>query len=404
VDGAQEIAFSGICLNGRGRRAKRGLYVRAGSQIEIDGCRFGDFGEAAGAAIFVSGESQERSVREVVIQKCHFVNGAVAIRLERDTTDHLVVDNRFDEICGPIALVDPMDDWSDYGLIFVKNRAKATRTNRQAPHILILPGAEGIRLAENTLEGSGDSKPSDVDLTPAVEVRGGGPLSTRRLEILLNRIMGNPGPGISASHCGPGFVVAGNRVVECGSDSASAVGLFSCHGVLVEDNEIVGAKGSGIHAHDCTNSCLNGNEVLGNPDSAQVRGGSFGLLVDGKKTRHLRLTDNRISGVRNQGLRVTSSRGVRIVGNEVQDCGAGIQISSATNLLLVGNDCRDNGGSGIQVDREVCRGLVALNYAILNESQDLEIHGDRIRCHSNKVDRVGVLPEGDRTEWGRGGP
>ncbi|HMB69896.1 MAG TPA: right-handed parallel beta-helix repeat-containing protein, partial [bacterium] len=112
-----------------------------------------------------------------------------------------------------------------------------------------------------------------------------------------------------------------------------------------------------------------------------------GVLVEGGGSRRLRLTDNRIRCVKEDGLRIEWCAGARVVGNEVEDCGSGIRASRGTSLLLVGNDCRDNGDGGILVADAVHRGLVALNYAILNGTSDLEVHGEQIRCRANKVDR-----------------
>ena len=209
---------------------------------------------------------------------------------------------------------------------------------------------------------------------------------------MLNRIAGTTGPGIAASRCDPGLLAAGNHLSACGSVELGGIDLVSCHGVLVEDNEVLDGPGPGIRLHDCSSTRLNGNEVRGGSDSP-ARGGTVGVLVGGTTTRRLRVTDNRISGVREEGVRVAAAHGLRLVGNEVQDCGHGIRIAEATNLLLVGNDCRDNGRGGIQVDFPVRRGLVALNHAILNGVTDLEIRGHRIRCRDNKVDRHGSRPE-----------
>ncbi|MGH2571573.1 MAG: right-handed parallel beta-helix repeat-containing protein, partial [bacterium] len=311
------------------------------------------------------------------------------LRLGPHTSDLLVVDNDFDEIAGPALLVDPHDHWSDYGLIFVKNRLRATKVRRDLPFLQLLAGAEGIRLAENAIEGPGAS--ATRESAAGVEVRGGGTMSTRRLEILLNRIHGTTGPGIAAFQCGPGLLAAGNQLVACGSESLGGVDVVACHGALVEDNEIASPPGPGIRAQDCSSSHLHGNEVVGSDSAA--RGGSVGVLVEGGGTRRLRVTDNRISGVRGEGLRVGAAHGLRLVGNEIQDCGEGIRVVSATNLLLVGNDCRDNGRGGIRVEGKVRRGLVALNHAILNGGPDLVVRGRGVRCHANKVDKAGSEPE-----------
>lgn len=390
VDGAGGVTIRGVSFNGGGDRARHGVLVRAGTGIQLDGCRFGDFGAAGGAAIRIDGESPDRPVREIVIRGGRIANAREGIRLGRHTTDLLITDNQFEEVAGPALIVDPADHRSDYGLIFVKNRLRATRPEREGPFVRILSGAEGIRLAENTIEGS-TAAPGPGHPAPGVEIRGGGASSSRRLEILLNRIFRTAGPGIAASRCGPGLLAAGNHVVTCGGGRQGGIDLARCHGVLVEDNEVAEREGPGIRLTDCVGTRVNGNEVTGHCDSL-ARGGGVGLLVEGPETRRLRVTDNRISGAREEGIRVDASRGVRLVGNEVQDCGGGIRVAGATNLLLVGNDCRDNGRCGIRVEAPVRRGLVALNFAILNGAPDLEVLGSRIRCHSNKVDRQGPMP------------
>ena len=352
VDGHHEITLTGICLNGREHRAAHGLLVRCGTAVQVVGCRFGDFADESGAAILVSGESEDRHVRSVVVKDCHILNGAVGLRLGRDATDLLVTGNRFEEIAGPSLLLDPKDHWSSYGLIFVKNRAFATRPDRPAPFVHVMPGAEGIRIAENTFEGP----TSDGSEWSAVEVHGGGPMSTRRIEVLLNMIVGVPGPGIVARQCGPGFLAAGNRITACGSGDDGSIQLTACHGILVEDNEIDEPAGPGIRASDCRATRLNGNGVLGHSDRAMPRAGDIGIRIDGEGSRRLRITDNKISGMKEAGIRVDDSAGVRIVGNEVEDCGEGIRAAKARGLLLVGNDCRDNSDGGLLVDREVTRG------------------------------------------------
>jgi hypothetical protein len=396
VDGADRVAIRGVCFNGSGDRARHGILARGGTGLQIDECKFGDFGAPDGAALGIEGHTAERHVREVVIRRSRFVNGSRGIRLGPHVSDLLVVDNDFEEIVGPALLVDPLDHWSDYGLIFVKNRLRATKVRRDGPFVQLLAGAEGIRLAENSIEGPGApaaSASSRVagESAAGVEVRGGGTLSTRRIEILLNRIHGTTGPGIAAFQCGPGLLAAGNQLAACGTESHGGVDVVACHGALVEDNEIASPPGPGIRAQDCSSSHLLGNEVVGS--DAAARGGSVGVLVDGAGTRRLRVTDNRISGVRGEGLRVGAAHGLRLVGNEIQDCGEGIRVVSATNLLLVGNDCRDNGRGGIRLEGAVRRALVALNHAILNGGPDLVVRGQRVRCRANKVDRAGSEPE-----------
>ncbi len=396
VDGAHGIALRGLCFNGGGDGARHGLLVRCATGLQIEGCRFGDFGAQDGSAIRIEGEGEHRHVREVVIQASRFINDRCGVRLGPWASDLLIADNRFEEVWGPALLVDPRDHRSDYGLIFVKNHLRAARPGREGPFIRILAGAEGIRVAENTIDGAAASPAlgprAAREVSPGIEVRGEGRQGVRRLEIILNQIRGTTGPGLAALRCDAGLLAAGNHLTACGSAQLGGVDLVSCHGALVEDNEIREQPGPGIRLQDCSSSRLNGNEICGGSDSP-VRGGTVGLLVGGSTTRRVRVTDNRISGVREEGVRVSSSLGLRLVGNEVQDCGHGIRIAAATNLLLVGNDCRDNGRGGIQVDPPVHRGLVALNYAILNGVMDLEVRGHRIRCRDNKVDKQGSQPE-----------
>ncbi len=389
LDGVHEVRLTGICLNGRERRAKHGLLVRCGTAIQIEGCRFGDFLDETGAAVLVSGESQDRHVRGVVVKDCLFLNGETGLRFGRDASDLLVTGNQFEGTHGPALLLDPKDHWSNYDLIFVQNTVRSGTTARTSPFVRVLPGAESIRLAENTFEGP----PSDggANPWPGVEIHGGGPVSSHRLELLLNRLADVPGPGILARHCGPGFLAAGNHTTSCGTETDGSIQLTACHGVLIEDNEVEEPRGPGLRASDCQATRLNGNSVLGHGDRAMPRAGSIGVRVDGEGTRRLRLTDNKVAGMKISGMRIDDGVAIRIVGNEVEDCGEGVHVTRGRNVVIVGNDCRDNGG-GLRIDREVRRGLVALNYAILNGPIDLEVLGDRIRCHSNKVDREGRLP------------
>jgi hypothetical protein len=392
VDGAHRVTIQGLCFNGRRHRATRGVTIRCGTRIHLQGVHFGDFGDAKGAALTIVGESEERHVREIVVQSCRFLNGGRGVHLGRNTFDLLVADNRFEEVTGPSLLVDPQDTWTDYGLIFVKNRVRARDALRETPHVRILPGAEGIRLAENSIEGPEGRVPSERDeAQPALEVRGGGPMSRRRLEVMSNRIVGCAGSGISARQCGPGFLAAGNTLVACGSSGTPALDLQACTGVLVEDNEISEIEGSGIRVRDCARVRVNGNEIIGTHETHTPRSGTVGILVEGEGCRRLRVTDNRIRSVREDGIRVAAGRSVRLKGNEVEDCGGGIRIREGQQLVLVGNDCRDNSGGGIRIDEGTRRAFVALNYAILNGPVDLEVRGERVRCRSNKIDRGGPV-------------
>jgi hypothetical protein len=384
VDGSHDIRLRDICLNGSGGRARHGLVVRCGTRIQVTGCRFGDFRAPDGGAILLSGESEDRPVLELVIQGCRFRNGSAGIRLERDLSDLLVEGNRFEEITGPALRLDPKDRWADYGLIAVRNRIIRNNGTHEGPFLAILPGAEGIRLADNSLEAP--AEPTG-DSCAGIEIRGGGPMSRRRLEVVNNRMVGVPGPALSARHCGPGFLAAGNHVESCGAAEQASVRLEACHGVVVEDNEIKDPRGDGLVAVDCSRSRINGNDVEGAGDSLSPRGGTCGVLVEGDGSRRLSVTDNRVLGMRHAGLRIASGAGVRVVGNEIQDCGVGIRVEHAERLLLVGNDCRDNGEGGIVVEEGVARGFVALNYAILNGPVDLDVRGERIRSRGNKVDR-----------------
>lgn len=394
VDGSRNVTLSGIRLNGRRRGARHGVIVRGGSAFQVVGSRFEDFEDETGAALVVEGESEARPAREAVVQSCWFLSGTTAIRLGRHARDLLIDDNRFEEMTGSAARVDPCDEWIDYGLIFARNRMHNARTRRAAPFVTLAAGAEGVRLAENTcmVEGvsagaapAGGSPPAEEP--SGIEIEGGGPRSRRRVELLLNRLVGIGGSGIRASRCGPGFVAAGNQLVACGGPDAPAIDLRASHRVLIEDNEINEPVGAGIRLRDCTGARLNGNEIEGSSPSLP-RGGTVGVLVEGERSRRVRLTDNRVRCVKEEGLRIDDCTGARIVGNEVEDCGSGIRTTRGTALLLVGNDCRDNGDGGIVVGANVRRGFVALNYAILNGSSDLDVRGEAIRCRSNKVDRT----------------
>jgi len=393
VQDAEQVRITDVCLNGRGGRARHGILVRSARNLQVSGCRFEDFGHPEGSAIRVQGESADRPAREIVLKSCLFLNGRRGIELACDASDLLVVDNRFEEIAGASLTADPGDRWLDYGLIFVKNRIRASRESRLGPLLDLRPGAEGIRLAENTLEAEAGAA---VGEHPAIGIQGGGPLSRRRLEVLLNRIVGVAGAAIRASECGPGFVAAGNELLTCGGEEDGTLEIVACHGVLVEDNDVREPAGPGIRVRDCSASRLNGNEVQGSPQGAP-RGGSSGLLVEGERSRGLRITDNRVSSIRGNGIHIAGCDGVRVVGNEVEDCGGGIHVAHATRLLLVGNDCRDNGSGGIRIAEGVRNGRVALNYAILNGTADLEIRGERIRCRSNKVDHQ-MLPPADASD------
>lgn len=390
VDGAHDVTISGVCFNGRTTGARFGVLIRCGTKVQLTGCRFGDFHLEGGAAIAASGESSDRYVKSVVLQACHFVNGATGLQLGPDASDFLVTDCRFEENEGPALSVDPKDHWCDFGLIFVKNRIVCSSGVSRAACVRILPGAEGIRFAENTIEGARDRTPEGGAAQTGIEIRGGGPMSRRRVEVMLNRVRDMTGPGISARQCGPGFLAAGNQVYRCGTKDQASIDLVACHGVLVEDNEVVEPIGPGIGAHDCSGTRLNGNEVIGNADAIHPRGGSHGLWIRGDGSRRIRVTDNKVSSVRDHGLRVDDAREIRIVGNEVADCGSGIAVGAARSFLLVGNDCRDNGKYGIRVEPTATRGFVALNYAILNGTVDLEVAGERVRCRNNKVDRNGT--------------
>jgi hypothetical protein len=394
ADGAESITIQGICFNGGRQGSRSAILLRCASQVILQNCRFGDFKDSKGAAIRIAGESEQRPVREIVIQGCRFLHGARGIWLSRNASDLLINENQFDEISGSSLLVDPQDSWTEYGLIFVKNRIRTKALHRESPHLRILPGAEGIRLAENTFEGVESSQVNDVvQPVPVMEIRGGGPMSRRRLEVMLNRVVGSSGPALSARQCGPGFLAAGNSFVSCGNQGTPVLDLQACHGVLVEDNQISEVEAWGIRVRDCARARINGNEVIGTLEGKNPRRGRAGLLFEGEGCRRLQITDNCVRSMREEGIRVASGRFLRITGNEIEDCGSGIHIAEARQLVLVGNDCRDNMGGGIRIDHGVRRGYVALNYAILNGPVDLDVHGERVRCHNNKVDRRGMLRE-----------
>lgn len=392
VDGAHEISLNSLCLNGGGDRATSGLFVRCATSLSISGCRFGDFAGDESCAIRISGESADRLVTGIVIQGCLFVNGTTGIALERHVSDLLITDNRFEEFAGPSLRVDPRDEWASYGLIFVKNRIQATSNERIGPMVEIGAGAEGLRLADNDFRGPDEAREGDSPTWPGLSIRGGGPRGRGRIEVMTNRMVGLTGPAVEARQCGPGFLVAGNSATSCGSRECACLELVACHGALVEDNELHEFPGPGIRLRDCSSSRVNGNEIRGLAEPNLPRGGSTGILIEGDAGRRLRVTDNRVSGTRDPGIMVTNGVGIRIVGNEIQDCGEGIRVAAARNLLVVGNDCRDNGGGGIRVGEAVNRAVVALNYAILNGPVDLEVLGRRITCEQNKVDRTVPAP------------
>ncbi len=394
IDGVHDIRISGVHFNGRGDVAQHGIFLRAGTGVQVEHCRFGDFAHSEGAAVRLCGESEPRYVKGVVVQGCHFVNGWNGVRMERHATDLLITDNRFDEMHGAGTVVDPHDQWANYGLIFVKNRVHARATDRTEPMLEIGAGAEGLRIADNDFRGP-DGSSTDGEAWPAVRVRGGGRRSLGRVEVLSNRFVGIPGSAVDARQCGGGFIVAGNRSTDCGRIGAAAFELNASHGVLLEDNEVTGAGGPAIRLRDCSGSRINGNEIRGDADASRPRAGSGGVIVEGDGARRVRVTDNRVHGVRDPGVRIDGGSGIRVVGNEIQDCGEGIRVGDARGVVVVGNDCRDNGGGGIRVEDSVKRGVVSLNYAILNGPVDLEVLGRRIACARNKVDRLGTVPSGE---------
>ena len=206
VDGSRNVRMSGIRLNGRGRGARHGVLVRGGSGFQMTATRLEDFQDETGAALRIEGESEGHPAREIVVQACSFLNGATAVRLGRHTSDLLIDDNRFAEISGPALNADPQDEWIDYGLIFARNRLRNARTPRTAAFVTLGAGAEGVRLAENSCEVEGAR---NGESPAGFDIQGGGPVSRRRVELLLNRLVGIHGPGIRVQRCGPGFVAAG---------------------------------------------------------------------------------------------------------------------------------------------------------------------------------------------------
>ncbi|MCA9753287.1 MAG: right-handed parallel beta-helix repeat-containing protein [Gemmatimonadetes bacterium] len=384
IDGAHDVTLLNVCLNGRDKTTRHGLVVRCGTHVQVKACRFGDFRDDEGAAILLCGESEDRPVREIVVQDCKFLNGFHGIRLERDLSDLLIHGNRFEEIEGPALRIDPKDRWADFGLIAVQNRIIRNNAANRGSYLTILPGAEGIRLADNSFEGPEGRRGEPCT---AVEIRGGGPMSRRRLELVNNRISCVPGAAVHARQCGPGFLAAGNHAISCGGDEHAVLHFEACHGIVVEDNEVREPSSVGILARDCARARLNGNDVEGSCDGLAPRGGTSGVAVTGDGSVRVRVTDNRAHGLRESGIRVEGGRGTRVVGNEIQDCGAGIRVQKTRRVVLVGNDCRDNGDGGILLEPDTARGYVALNYAILNGPCDLVVRGQGVRVHDNKVDR-----------------
>jgi hypothetical protein len=206
---------------------------------------------------------------------------------------------------------------------------------------------------------------------------------------MMNTMTSVRGPAIEARQAGPGFLACGNKTTGCGTAKKAAIDLSACYGVLIEDNEIRESYGPALRLADCQRTRANGNDVKGTMDSAKPRAGGPGVVVDGNGTRRVRVSDNRVSGLKEAGVFVGGGSGLRVVGNEVKDCGEGIRVQAARALVLVGNDCRDNGDGGIRVGADVRRGLVALNHAILNGSVDLAVHGAGVRCRDNKFEYEG---------------
>jgi hypothetical protein len=387
VDGAREVALTGICFAGRSGLAAHALVVRCAARLEVRGCRFDDFSAADGSAILVAGESPERPVAGVVICGSTFLHGRTALHLGSDASDLLVADNRFEEFDGPAAAVDPRADAPELGLLFVKNRIRSGAPERDAPLFRIGPGASGLRLAENAFEGLETDPPPRPDAPAAIEIRGAGPGGRRRIEILLNAMTSIRGAALEARGCGPGLVACGNRVFSSGTSLKAAIDLAECRGALVEDNEIRGPRGQGLRLADCRRARARGNDLSGAADPGLPRSAGAGIRVEGPGGHRIRVSDNRVSGTRDAGIAISDGTGLRIVGNEVRDCGEGIRVGGGRALVLVGNDCRENGGCGIAVDASVRHGLVTLNHAVLNGTVDLAVRGRDVRSRGNKVER-----------------
>jgi hypothetical protein len=321
-----------------------------------------------------------------VVEGSTFLNGAVGLSIERDARDLLVTGNRFEDFTGPAIRVDPRGDWVDYGMLIVKNRIRDTRAERGEPLVRIGAGAQNLRLAENVLEGPEDAGAPAPESAPGIELQGSGSAERLRLEILLNRFTSLRGPALEARQCGPGLLACGNEIAACGTSHRAAVDLSSCRGAVVEDNGIAASRGTGLRLTECRRVRALGNEIRSPGAGVDGSTPAAGILVEGARSHHVRLGDNRVSGATGAGIDVHGGTGLRIVGNEVQDCHEGIRVRSGRAVVLVGNDCRAN-GTGIALDRAVVRGVLALNCAVRNGRADLTVRGSRVRRRDNKVDR-----------------
>jgi hypothetical protein len=387
IDGAHDVAMIGVCLAGRGGAAAHGIVVRAGTASELRRCRFDDFSGRHGAAVLLSGESASRYVRGVVIEGSTFLHGTVAIRLERDVSDLLVTDNRFEEFTGPALAVDPRETFVDYGLIFVKNRVRTADPAREEPLLRVAEGAQNLRIAENLFEGVPSEEDPKDDAPAAIELSGGGPAVRRRVEVLLNTFTSLAGAAIEGRRCGPGLIASGNVVTGAGTARRAVIDLVACHGVIAEDNEIRSSRGAALRLAECRGARARGNEIHGTGLSKRAGAESAGLIVEGDAGRRIRVADNRIVGASGAGIFASGGLGLRIAGNEIRDCGEGLRVRAGQAVVVVGNDCRGNARGGIRIDSAVRRGLVALNHAIQNGSVDLAVQGRGVRCRANKVGR-----------------
>ncbi len=387
VDGSHETNVQGLGLEGRGGRARHGIVVRCGTRALVRGCRFDDFTARDGAALRVAGESADRWVRGVVVEGCTFLGGTVGLSIERDARDLLVTGNRFEDFGGPSIRVDPRGDRVEYGMLILRNRFRDARAERAHALVRIGAGARSLRFAENRLEGAEEAGPTVPEAPPGIELEGGGPAERLRLEVLMNVFTSLCGPAIEARRCGPGLLACANEIAGCGTSHRAAVTLSDCRGAVVEDNTITAPRGTGLRLAECRRVRAHGNEILTPGAGADATTHpAAGIVVEGARGHRVRLGDNRVAGATGAGIDIRSGTGLRIVGNEVQDCHEGIRVRAGRAVVLVGNDCRAN-GTGIAVDRGVARAVLALNCTVRNGRTDLSVRGSHVRCRDNTVER-----------------
>jgi filamentous hemagglutinin family protein len=259
------------------------------------------------------------------------------------------------------------DESTVYGSVTFKNASDGSVNG-----FTITGGSKGVRLenvnnfliANNIITNVKDTSGYDDD----------GIFVDNAQDVLIQRnVVDNSGDdGIHVRNNVDGLVIAQNEIGKAVGDS---IDLHLTSGTIrVDRNDISGGSAIGVNAKSTENAIITNNAITGTRNegikvtdgstSARVQGnavtgGTNGIAINGGSA-HI-VSSNDVSNSRRAGIDVNNSDSTRLAGNTITDAAtSGIAITDSDDVIVNGGNTVNGGQTGLRVENSD-RILVAAN-------------------------------------------